>query len=118
MIRHNSATSKTFTITVTEYSLTAIRCLAVVLLNGYDINGDGSPDANTDFTTIGKVQPDGWADISGNSASFISHLHPCNQFESCSGKPGLAFGSALGIQAYPTGTVPTGSMEMLVTPWL
>jgi len=33
-------------------------------LNANDVNGDGSPDVNTDFTSIGgKVQPDGWADV-------------------------------------------------------
>ena len=109
---YNSATSKTFTITVTEYSPYSDSLPGMLFwLNGYDINGDGSPDANTDFTTIGgKVQPDGWADISGNSASFSqssTSLQPVRVVQS--GKPGLAFGSALGnAGAYLTGTVPTG----------
>jgi hypothetical protein len=108
---YNAASSKTFTVTVTEYSPYSDSLPGMLFwLNAYDINGDGSPDANTDFTSIGgKVQPDGWADVSGNSVSFSqssTSFQPVRVVQG--GKPGLAFGSTLGNSgAYLTGTVPS-----------
>jgi hypothetical protein len=112
-VGYNAASSKTFTVTVTEYSPYSNSLPGMIFwLNGYDINGDGSPDANADFTSIGgKVQPDGWADISGNpeSASFSqssTSVQPVYVVQS--GKPGLAFGSSQGNNgAHLIGSVPS-----------
>jgi hypothetical protein len=98
-VGYNAATSKTFTVTVTEYSPYSNSLPGMIFwLNAYDVNGDGSPDANSDFTSIGgKIQPSGWADLSGNSASFSqssTSVQPVYIVQS--GKPGLAFGSSQG----------------------
>jgi len=108
---YNVATSKSFTVTVTEFSPYSNSLPGMIFwLNAYDVNGDGSPDANTDFTSIGgKVQPSGWADVSGNSASFSqssTSVQPVYVVQG--GKPGLAFGSSQGNNgAHLTGTVPS-----------
>jgi hypothetical protein len=109
---YNAASSKTFTLTVTEFSPYSNSLPGMIFwLNAYDVNGDGSPDANSDFTSIGgKVQPSGWADISGNSVSFSqssTSLQPV--YVEQSGKPGLAFGSTLGNNgAHLIGGIPSG----------
>ncbi|MFL2928622.1 MAG: LamG-like jellyroll fold domain-containing protein [Opitutales bacterium] len=108
---YNVATSKSFTVTVTEFSPYSNSLPGMIFwLNAYDVNGDGSPDANSDFTSIGgKVQPSGWADVSGNSASFSqssTSVQPVYVVQG--GKPGLAFGSSQGNNgAHLTGSVPS-----------
>ena len=108
---YNPASSKTFTVTVTEYSPYNDSLPGMIFwLNANDVNGDGSPDATTDFTSIGgKVQPDGWADVSGNSVSFSqssTSKQPVRIVQN--GLPGLAFGSTLGNSgAYLSGSVPS-----------
>ena len=110
-VGYNAASSKNFTVTVTEYSPYSNSLPGMIFwLNAYDINGDGSPDANSDFTSIGgKIQPAGWADISGNSASFSqssTSLQPVYVVQN--NKPGLAFGSTQGNSgAHLIGSVPS-----------
>ena len=63
---YNAATSKTFTITVTEKSPYSDSVPGLVMwLDGKDINGDRLAESASDFLTGGKVGS--WADRSGNA---------------------------------------------------
>ena len=107
---YNAATSKTFTVTVTEYSPYSNSLPNMILwLDAYDINGDGSPDTNSDFTSIGgKLQTSSWADLSGSSNSLSqsnTSIQPAKVVQS--GLPGVAFGSTLANSgAYLSGAMP------------
>ena len=77
---YNAATSKTFTVTVTEYSPYSNSLPNMILwLDAYDINGDGSPDTNSDFTSIGgKLQTSSWADLSVVQILLVNRIHLYN----------------------------------------
>ena len=63
---YNAATSKTFTITVTEKSPYSDSVAGLVMwLDGKDVNGDRLAESASDFLTGGKVGS--WADRSGNA---------------------------------------------------
>ena len=64
--QYNPATSKSFTVTVTEKTpYTDSFAWLTMWLNGKDINGDGTSDTSNDFLAEGKISS--WADKSGNS---------------------------------------------------
>ena len=63
---YNAATSKTFTVTVSQKTPYTDSFAGLTLwLNGKDINGDGLADSSSDFLAGGKTSS--WADRSGNS---------------------------------------------------
>jgi hypothetical protein len=63
---YNAATSKTFTITVTQRTPYTDSFSGLQLwLNGKDVNGDGLADSSNDFLNGNKTSS--WADRSGNS---------------------------------------------------
>jgi hypothetical protein len=63
---YNAATSKTFTITVTQRTPYTDSFSGLQLwLNGKDVNGDGLADSSSDFLSGNKTSS--WADRSGNS---------------------------------------------------
>ena len=70
---YNAATSKSFTITVTQKTPYTNSFAGLQMwLNGKDINGDDAPDSASDFLAGGKVSS--WADQSGK----LQHPHPGN----------------------------------------
>ena len=63
---YNAASSKTFTITVTQRTPYTDSFSGLQLwLNGKDVNGDGLADSSSDF--LGGNKTSSWADRSGNS---------------------------------------------------
>jgi hypothetical protein len=108
---YNPATSKTFTVTVTEKSPYSDSLPGMVLwLDANDINADGLAESNTDFISNGqKSQASAWADRSGSSNTLsqgTTNLQPVRVVNG--GKPGLAFGSTQGnAGAHMTATMPT-----------
>ena len=107
---YNPASSKTFTVTVTEKSPYSDSLPGMILwLDANDINADGLAESNTDFISNGqKSQASAWADRSGSSNTLsqgTTNLQPVRVVSS--GKPGLAFGSTQGnAGAHMTATMP------------
>ena len=72
----NAASSRTFTVSVTEYSPYNDSIPGMTLwLDANDINGDGLSETASDFTTVGgQIQVGVWADRSGSNNSLFQSL--------------------------------------------
>jgi hypothetical protein len=107
---YNPASTKTFTVTVTEKSPYSDSLPGMILwLDANDINADGLAESNSDFISNGqKSQASAWADRSGSSNTLsqgTTNLQPVRVVSG--GKLGLAFGSTLGNSgAHMTATMP------------
>ena len=107
---YNPASTKTFSVTVTEKSPYSDSLPGMILwLDANDINADGLAESNTDFISNGqKSQASAWADRSGSSNTLsqgTTNLQPVRVVSG--GKLGLAFGSTLGnAGAHMTATMP------------
>ena len=84
-----AATSKTFTVTVTEKTPYSDSYSDLILwLNGKDLNGDGLSDSTSDFLSGGAVSS--WADKSGN-ANTLTQSTSANQPSWYPATGGLSF---------------------------
>ncbi len=107
---YNAAPSKTFTVTVTEFSPYPDSFSGFIMwLDAKDVNGDGLSESAADFPSVsGKTQPTSWADLSLNSntmAQSDTSKQPVYLVEG--GLPVLAFGGTQGNSgAYMTGNMP------------
>ena len=108
---YNGATTKTFTVTVTEYSPYTDSVPGMMLwLDAMDVNGDGLAETASDFSNVGgKNQVSSWADRSGSSNPLWqanTAKQPVYLIEG--GLPVLAFGGTQGNSgAYLTGSMPS-----------
>jgi len=108
---YNSATTKTFTVTVSEYCPYTDSVPGMMLwLDAMDVNGDGLAETASDFSNVGgKNQVSSWADRSGSSNSLWqanTAKQPVYLIEG--GLPVLAFGGTQGNSgAYLTGSMPS-----------
>jgi hypothetical protein len=117
----NAATSRTFTVAVTEYSPYSDSIPGMTLwLDSNDVNGDGLAETTSDFTTVGsKTQIGVWADRSGSNNS-LSQSETTKQpvYNQSGGKNKMLFGGSLGNSgAAMTGSLPsslTGNPAMTV----
>ena len=107
----NPAASKTFTVTVSNYSPYPNSFSGLVMwLDAKDVNGDGLSESASDFLSIGgKTQISSWGDRSGSSNSLgqsntsIQPVYVVNN-----GSPKLAFGGSQGNSgAYMSGNMPS-----------
>ena len=107
---YNPASTKTFTVTVTEKSPYSDSLPGMILwLDANDINADGLAESNSDFISNGqKSQASAWADRSGSSNTLsqgTTNLQPVRVVSG--GELGLAFGSTLGnAGAHMAATMP------------
>ena len=108
---YNAATTKSFTVTVSEYSPYNDSMPGMILwLDAKDVNGDGLADTASDFPNIGgKNQVDLWADRSGSNNSLNqanTALQPVYLIET--GHPVLIFGGTQGNSgAHLAGSMPS-----------
>ena len=110
-VGYSAAATKTFTVTVTEYSPYSDSISGMTLwLDANDINGDGLAESATDFTTIGgQTQVSVWADRSGSNNSLsqsITNRQPV--YYQSAGVNKLVFGGIFGnTNAEMTGAIPS-----------
>ena len=105
------AATKTFTVSVSEYSPYGDSIPGIMLwLDAMDVNADGLAETASDFLNVGgKTQVNSWADRSGSNNS----LHQANAakqpvYLTEGGLPVLAFGGTQGNSgAYMTGSMPS-----------
>ena len=91
---YDSASSKTFTVTVTEYSPYSNSLPGMTLwLDARDINGDQLPESAGDFINIGgQTKISSWADRSGSSNSLSqSNSDKMPSYTIENGMPSLIF---------------------------
>jgi hypothetical protein len=107
----NAASSRTFTVSVTEYSPYNDSIPGMTLwLDANDINGDGLSETASDFTTVGgKIQVGVWADRSGSNNSLFQSLSSKQPvYNQSGGKNRMLFGGTLGNSgAEMTGGLPS-----------
>ncbi|MBT3667945.1 MAG: hypothetical protein HN548_10755, partial [Opitutae bacterium] len=91
---YNAASSKTFMITVTEYSPYDDSLSGMVLwLDANDVNGDGLAETAGDFPNIGgETKISGWADRSGSGNSLSQGtVTKMPSYQLSNGQPHLIF---------------------------
>ena len=112
-INYNAATSKNFTITVTQNTPYTNSFAGLQMwLNGKDINGDDAPDSASDFLAGGKVSS--WADQSGKSNTLTQGTSVNQPTWLTAG--GLSFdgNDALAKASLPTSLTGNSALTLLV----
>ena len=98
-VGYNAASTKTFTVSVTEYSPYSDSIAGMTLwLDANDVNADGLAESASDFTTIGgQTQIGVWADRSGSNHSLSQSLtNKQPVYYQSGGKNRMLFGGTLG----------------------
>ena len=108
---YNAAVSKTFTVTVSEYSPYSNSFSGLIMwLDAKDINADGLSESASDFISFGgKTQISSWADRSGSSNTLGQSNTSIQPVYVANGSsPILAFGGSQGNNgAYMSGNMPS-----------